>query len=131
MLKTCIALTTALVSFTVAPVALSQSALTNQDIEYLAMFHQMLLAEEEFDLSPMIDQVPNEMKISLAKGFCQKLREGNTYDQLGTELYGSEVDKITADLSQTERGALRSYILRGWYVGVRSYCPEYNYQLES
>lgn len=89
----------------------------------------MLLADKEFDLSPIIDQLPNEKKISLGKSICQKLREGNTFDQLGTELYGSEVDIATPDLSQTERDALRSYILTAWFVGVGSYCPEYSYQL--
>jgi hypothetical protein len=134
MLKTCIALTTALTSLVVAPVALSQSALTNKDIQYLASLNQLLLGDKDHDLSRIVERIPNEQKIEAGKGICRYLRSGDNFRQLSMALYSNEIRQVAPDinnLTESQIDVFRSYVFTAWYAGVQNYCPEYNYQLES
>lgn len=134
MLKACIALATAFVSFTVAPVALSQSALTNQDIQYLASLHRLLLTDKDYDFSAAIEGMSIEGKIETGKKICTLLESGDNFKQLGMKLYSREIKQTLRDsdnLDEAQIDAFRSYVLTAWYAGINAYCPEYSYQLDA
>ena len=129
--RSCLALAAAVLSLAPSVPVLAQSTLSNQDVEYLGMLHWLLRQDKDYDFALAINGLPNETKVSLAKDFCEILRTGRTYDQMAQELFQPEYVAATAELNEYQRGATRKYIMAAWFVGVKNYCPEYDYQLRA
>jgi len=129
--RSCLALAAAVLSLVPSLPVFAQSALTNQDIEYLGTLHKMLLGDEDFDLSPAVNEIANDNKVALAKEFCGMLEDGNTFDQMVEVLYNPETTAATTELTEYQRNATRKYLMTAWFVGVKTYCPKYDYQLRA
>ncbi len=110
---------------------LAQSALSAQDIDYLSMLHQVLLSDKNFNFSPLVDELASENKIALAKSACSVLSEGGTFSQMTDYLYSPSASELVPDMDEQLLPIWRKYVFAAWFVGVKSYCPQYDYQLES
>ena len=101
--------------------------LTAQDIDYLSMLHSLLLTNKEYDYRIAVKELPHQSKIRVAKEACQFLRNGATFQELGKELYATDVSDV---VPPGEEDMFKNYMLTAWMLGVEYYCPEYTYQVE-